>query len=116
MAQQNKRSLNKNAREVEKKQPFVVLKGIVGIPDGDGNIVDLHPYKTKDGKPVRDKSGSLVWEKLVINVLPSQVGHLVVNGSLILEKEFAEFYDDPDQGAKPAKNADPDPGGAGNDK
>ncbi len=81
----------------ETKQTFVVIKGMVGIPDGDGNVSDILPFKriasgNNKGQIKRDANGNCEWVYTTIEAFPSKVGYMVVSGKLCPAEEFQKFY------------------------
>jgi len=75
----------------EVKKDYVVIKGFVGLPDEDGTVEDVLPYKMAKGKPVR-KDGELEWKMVKLSCYPSKVAHIVASGKLCLLEEMEEFY------------------------
>lgn len=81
----------------ETKAIFVVISGFVSLPDEDGNVEDILPYKKyasgkNEGACKRDSNHELEWEYTEYEALPSKVGHIVASGKLVLKDEFERFY------------------------
>jgi len=78
----------------EKKAKFMALSGYVDLPDADGVVSDVSPWKKDSkGKYIR-KENELVWTPTIKEYFPSAVGHMVKSGKLCLVSELEEFYPD----------------------